>query len=151
MKFLYSLRLEYITFYKEVPFWWKIFPSKVLSVLRGSIIYNFGDRSPSRQKIFLHIAGGLMEKFLEGIALLILWYLNPNENSNKYNSFFWVNLSLNRVLPSKTLPLNLSIFLLNIEYVFHFSVIFFFRLLLVLLWCDLFFQVPYQSLLEKWV
>ena len=31
---------------------------------------------------FLHLAGALMEHFLEGSALLILWYINLNEKSN---------------------------------------------------------------------
>ena len=34
----------------------------------------------------LHLAGALMEHFLEGIALLRHWYINPIEKSNKYKS-----------------------------------------------------------------
>ena len=45
----------------------------------GPIIYFFDGRSP-----FLHLAGVLMENFLEGIALLRHCYNNPNEKSNKY-------------------------------------------------------------------
>ena len=32
------------------------------------------------------LAGALMEHFLEGNAPLRLWYINPNEKSNKYKS-----------------------------------------------------------------
>ena len=35
---------------------------------------------------FLHLAGALMANFLEGIAPLRHWYINPNEKSNKYIS-----------------------------------------------------------------
>ena len=34
----------------------------------------------------LHLAGALMEHFLEGIAPLRHWYINPNEESKKYKS-----------------------------------------------------------------
>ena len=33
---------------------------------------------------FLHLAGALLEHFLEMIGLLQNWYINPNEKSNKY-------------------------------------------------------------------
>ena len=51
---------------------------------RGPIIYFFDGRSPSRHKQtqFLYLAGGLIEHFLEGIAPLRHWYINPNEKSN---------------------------------------------------------------------
>ena len=53
----------------------------------GPIIYVFDGRSPSRHKQeFLHLADVLMEYFLEGIALLRNWYINPNEKSNKCKS-----------------------------------------------------------------
>ena len=46
-----------------------------------------------------------MEHFLEGIAPLRHWYINPNEKSNKYKSYFSSELtnhqSLNRALPSR--------------------------------------------------
>ena len=38
-----------------------------------------------------------MEHFLEGIAPLRHWYINPNEKSNKYKSFrytFWRNFNI---------------------------------------------------------
>ena len=35
--------------------------------------------SVKTQTEFLHLAGALMEHFLEGIALLRHWYINPNE------------------------------------------------------------------------
>ena len=34
----------------------------------------------------LHLAGALVEHFLEGITPLRHWYINPNEKSNKYKS-----------------------------------------------------------------
>ena len=53
----------------------------------GPIIYVFDGRSPSRnKKQFINLAGVLMERFLEGIAPLQHWYINPNEKSNKYKS-----------------------------------------------------------------
>ena len=33
-----------------------------------------------------HLAGALVEHFLEGIAPLGHWYINPNKKRNKYNS-----------------------------------------------------------------
>ena len=36
---------------------------------------------------FLHLAGALMEHFLEGFGPLGHWYINPNEKSNKYKSY----------------------------------------------------------------
>ena len=56
---------------------------KKIKLLKGPIIYFFDGTSPLRRE-FLHLAGALMEHFLEGIALLIYWYSNPNEKSNKY-------------------------------------------------------------------
>ena len=35
---------------------------------------------------FFHLAGALMEHFLEGIGPLRHWYINPNKKSNKYKS-----------------------------------------------------------------
>ena len=55
----------------------------------GPIIYFFDGRMQIFVKTlreFLHLAGGLMEHFLEGIALLRPWYINPNEKSNKFKS-----------------------------------------------------------------
>ena len=49
-----------------------------------------------------HLTGALMEHFLEGIALLWHWYINPNEKSNKYKSSLLSLLayqSLNKALP----------------------------------------------------
>ena len=34
----------------------------------------------------LHLAGVLMEHFLEGIAPLRHWYIDPDEKTNKYKS-----------------------------------------------------------------
>ena len=34
----------------------------------------------------MHLAGALMEHFLQGIAPLRHWYINPNEMSNRYKS-----------------------------------------------------------------
>ena len=34
----------------------------------------------------MRLAGALMEHFLEGIAPLRHWYINPSEKSNKYKS-----------------------------------------------------------------
>ena len=57
----------------------------VKTTLKGKIIYFFDGRFPSRQKQeFLHLAGALKEHFVEGIAPLRHWYINPNERSNKY-------------------------------------------------------------------
>ena len=38
--------------------------------------------------MFVHLAGALMENFLEASTLLrhMHWYINPNENCNKYKS-----------------------------------------------------------------
>ena len=38
---------------------------------------------------FIHLAGTFMEHYLEGIAPLRHWYINPNEKSNKYKSPLW--------------------------------------------------------------
>ena len=46
-----------------------------------------------RQTEFLHLAGVLMENFLERIAPLRLWYINPNVKSNKYKSALLSELS----------------------------------------------------------
>ena len=52
--------------------------------VKGPIIYLFDGRSTSRHKqSFIHLAGALMEHFLEGIAPLRHWYINPNEKSTK--------------------------------------------------------------------
>ena len=51
-------------------------------LIKGIIIYYFYGRSPSRH----HLAGALMEHFLEVIAPLRHWHINPNEKSNKYKS-----------------------------------------------------------------
>ena len=51
---------------------------------KGTIVYFFDGRSPSKHKLeFLHLAGALMEHFLEGMAPLRYLYINPNEKSNK--------------------------------------------------------------------
>ena len=42
-----------------------------------------------------------MEHFLGGIAPLRHWRINPNEKSNKYNSFELTYQSLNGTLPSR--------------------------------------------------
>ena len=45
-----------------------------------------------------------MEHFLERIALLRYWYINPNEKSNKYKSTYSSELtyqSFNGALPSR--------------------------------------------------
>ena len=53
-----------------------------------TIIYFFDGSSLSRHKnsFYFILAGSLMEHFLEGIAPLRHWYINPNEKSNKYKS-----------------------------------------------------------------
>ena len=47
----------------------------------------------------LHLAGAIMEYFLEGIVLLRHWYINPNEKSKKYNSSLLSQLS--KAFPSR--------------------------------------------------
>ena len=63
--------VNYLNFYSDLGsnhllFWWQI--------------------SVKTWTDFLHLAGALMEHFLEGIAPLRYWYINPNEQSNKYKS-----------------------------------------------------------------
>ena len=53
----------------------------------GPIVNFIEGSSPSRHKqTFFILAGALMEHFLEIIALLRHWYINPNEKSDKYKS-----------------------------------------------------------------
>ena len=42
--------------------------------------------SRHKQSLFLYLASAIVEHFLERIASLRHWYINPNENSNKYTS-----------------------------------------------------------------
>ena len=52
-------------------------------ILGAPIIYFFDGRSPSRPKqSFYILIGALMEHFLQGIALLRYWYVDPNEVNN---------------------------------------------------------------------
>ena len=51
------------------------------------IIYFFDGRSLSRHKLeFPNLSGALIEHFLEGLALLRHWHINPNEKSDKSKS-----------------------------------------------------------------
>ena len=60
-----------------------------MKLVMGPIIYFIEVRFRSRHKPeFLHLAGALMENFLEGFALLRYWCINPIEKSNKYKSSF---------------------------------------------------------------
>ena len=44
----------------------------------GPIIHFFDGRSPSKHINRVNLAGLLIEHFLEGIALLRHWHINPN-------------------------------------------------------------------------
>ena len=52
----------------------------------GPIVYFFDGRSPSRHRQCLFTTGALMEHFLDGIAPLRHWHINPNEKSKAYKS-----------------------------------------------------------------
>ena len=57
----------------------------------------------------LHLAGALMEHFLEGIAPLRHWYINPNEKSNTYKSSLLSKptKALTEYFPQGNVPLRL--------------------------------------------
>ena len=58
----------------------------------------------------LHLVGALMEHFLEGIAPLRHWYINPNEKSNKCKSSLLSQLiKLNGALPSRKCSIKASV------------------------------------------
>ena len=64
-------------------------------------------RSPSVINRVSSIAGALMEHFLEGIAPLTHWYINPNKKSNKYkySLLSWLAKALTELFLQGNIPL----------------------------------------------